>query len=90
MLTNEMIPKGNLNFFSFAWIHNAKPILGVFVALDLAKYLLSLSKDELRSLLRTYYIPHLPNYDATNPMCQIQILKLEFLGFYASAGKQFG
>lgn len=68
---SKEIPKGNLNFFSLARIHKPEPVLGVFIALELAKYLISISKGELRSILQTYYIPHLPNYDAKSPVCQI-------------------
>jgi len=68
---NNEVPDGNLNFFSLARTHEPKPIFGVFIALELAKYLTSISKDELKSMLQTYYIPHLPNYNAKSSVCQI-------------------
>jgi hypothetical protein len=69
--TVHHLPRGSLNFFSLARIHNPQPILGVFVSTELAKFLTSLSKDDLKSILESYYIPQLPNYDAGNPVCSI-------------------
>lgn len=69
--TCEHVPRGTLNFFSLARIHKPEPVFGVFTAVDIAKYLVSLQNDELKSLLQTNYISHLPNYDANNPACQI-------------------
>lgn len=71
MSKQKEVPEGTLNFFSLARIHNPQPVFGVFVALELAKYLISLSKDQLKSILQTYYIPSLPNYDSKNSACQI-------------------
>ena len=65
------VPRGTLNFFSLARIHNPQSVLGVFVSTDLAKFLTSLRKDDLKTILETYYIPQLPNYDADNPKCRI-------------------
>ena len=69
--TLPQVPRGTLNFFSLARIHNPQSILGIFASTELAKFLTSLSKDNLKEILQTYYIPHLPNYDKDNPICRI-------------------
>jgi len=69
--TMHCLPRGTLNFFSLARIHNPQSVLGVFVSADLAKFLTSIPKDDLKAILETFYIPHLPNYDADNPNCRI-------------------
>jgi monoamine oxidase len=69
--TKQVMPRGTLNFFSLARIHKPQPVFGVFISTDLAKYLVALPKEELKELLQTHYIPHLPNYTADNPACQI-------------------
>lgn len=67
----EKAPKGAVQFYSLARIHNPQPVFGVITAVEIAKYLVSLPKDEPKSFLQTYYISRLPNYDANNPACQI-------------------
>jgi monoamine oxidase len=69
--TASFLPHGTLNFFSLARIHDPQPVFGVYVSTDLAKYLVALPREDLKSILQTYYIPHLPNYDTDNPACQI-------------------
>jgi Flavin containing amine oxidoreductase len=69
--TMEHLPRGTLNFFSLARTHNPQSILGIFASTELAKFLASLSKDDLKTILQTYYIPKLPNYNAENSFCQI-------------------
>ena len=64
------IPEDTLSFY-FARVHKPEPVLGVIMAVDIAIYLMSLPNAELKSLLQTYYISRLPNYDVNNPMCQI-------------------
>jgi len=61
-----------LNFFSLARTHQPQPVLGVFAASELAEYLVSLSKDALKTIIQQFYIPHFPNYDANNADCQIR------------------
>jgi Flavin containing amine oxidoreductase len=65
------LPRGTLNFFSLARIHQPQPVFGIYVATDLAKYLVAMPKPELREMLQKSYIPHLPNYDQDDPECQI-------------------
>ena len=65
------LPGGTLNFFSLARIHEPHPVFGIYVSTDLAEYLVAMPKTDLKEMLQTYYIPHLPNYDAANPACQI-------------------
>ena len=69
--TVHHVPRGTMNFFSLARIHYPQSILGVFVSTELAKFLTSLSTDDLKTILETYYIPRLPNYDADTPVCRI-------------------
>jgi monoamine oxidase len=69
--TTEEIPRGTLNFYSFARIHNPQPVFGVYASTELGKFLISLPKENLKTILQTHYIPHLPNYEADNPSCQI-------------------
>ena len=69
--TKKILPHGALNFFSLARIHNPRPVFGVFVATELAKFLVSMPKTELKDMLQEFYVPHLPNYDPKNPACQI-------------------
>jgi hypothetical protein len=71
LVTAGTLPRGTLSFFSLARIHNPQPVFGIFVSTTLAKYLVSLPKTDLKAMLQTYYIPHLPNYDKNNPACQI-------------------
>jgi monoamine oxidase len=65
------LPPGTLNFFSLSRIHNPHPVFGIFVSTDLAIALVALHPAELCEILQTLYIPHLPNYDAENPACQL-------------------
>jgi hypothetical protein len=65
------LPRGTLNFFSLARIHNPQPVFGIYVTTELAKYLVRMSKSDLKDMLQIYYIPHLPNYDKRDPACQI-------------------
>jgi Flavin containing amine oxidoreductase len=67
----DQFPNGFLNFISLARTHHPIPVFGIFVATDFAKFLVLKSKEDLKIMLETYYIPHLPNYDAKNPACQI-------------------
>jgi len=69
--THEKMPKGSLNFFSLARIHTPHPAFGIFVSTDLGKFMVSQTKEKLKQILEEYYIPHLPNYDASNPACKI-------------------
>ena len=69
--TKRVLPRGALNFFSLARVHNPQPVFGVYAATELAKFLTTLPKDELKSMLQEFYVPHLPNYDAKNPACEI-------------------
>ena len=69
--TKSIIPEGSLSFFSLARTHNPQPVFGVYISTELGKHLVSLPKDALKTMLQTYFIPLLPNYDASNPVCQI-------------------
>lgn len=69
--TIQHIPRGTLNFFSLARTHHPQPVLTVFASTEIAKFLISLPRDSLKTILQTYYIPLLPNYDANNPVCRI-------------------
>ena len=69
--THEDMPEGSLNFFSLARIHEPHPVFGIFVSTELGKFMVSQTKDKLKKILEEYYIPHLPNYDASNPACKI-------------------
>lgn len=84
----HLLPHGALNFFSLARTHKPQPVFGVFVATDLAKFLVTMPKEELKSVLQTCYVPHLPNYDATNPACQI--LELNHSAWSQDAFAGFG
>jgi monoamine oxidase len=86
--TKGTLPPGNLNFFSLARIHTPQPVFGIFISTELAKYLVSLPKEELMSMLQTFYIPHLPNYDKNNPACQI--LELEHSSWSQDPFSGFG
>ena len=70
----DTIPKGNLSFVSLARTHSPKPVFLIFVATGLAEYLVARPKEKLRQMLQEHYIPHLPNYDASDPDCVIEEL----------------
>jgi hypothetical protein len=69
--TLEFLPRGTLNFFSLARTHVPQPVLGIFAAAKLAQHLVSLPKDDLKSIFQRYYVPSLPNYDVNSPDCAI-------------------
>lgn len=52
-------------------MYDPQSVLGIFASTKIAKFLTSLSKNDLKTILETYYVPHLPNFDADNPACQI-------------------
>lgn len=69
------IPKGSLTFVSLARTHDPHPVFLIFVATSLAEQLVAKSKSELQTMLQKYYIPHLPNYDASDRRCLIEDLE---------------
>jgi hypothetical protein len=72
--TTDMLPKGGLSFGSFARMHTPHPVFLIFVSTSLAEHLVTKPKDQLKQMLQEHYIPHLPNYDASDPDCVIQDL----------------
>lgn len=69
------IPKGGLSFVSLARTHHPQPVFLIFLATSLAEYLVAKPKDELQKMLQQHYIPHLPNYDASDQACLIRDLE---------------
>jgi monoamine oxidase len=69
--TKDQIPRGSVSWVSLARMHKPQPVFLIYVSTELAKYLVAMPKDKLRSMLQTYYVPRLPNYSADDPACQI-------------------
>jgi len=73
--SSTAIQKGSLIFTSLARIHQPQPVFLIFVATSFAEYLVTKPKDQLKQMLQEHYIPHLPNFDASDPACVIQNLE---------------